>query len=247
MLADNAMDSTVLKGRNGDPKSRVDDMVRRLLKGKPRPRVLEAGCGSSTRVALPANRYLVGIDVAQRQLDKNLALDEKHLADLQTFPLPKEGFDLILCWDVIEHLPHPVHALERMAASLNEGGAMVLAFPNFWSLKGLVTKFTPQIVHDWFYRYIVGDTRRPDEWDQFETTLRFDIAPPAMRRWAEKNAMQVIYDEVYEGPVQSGLRANRWYMNVGFGALGVLSKILTLGMLDLGLSDCVMIIRKPKG
>ncbi len=97
----------VPKGRHGDPKQRVDAVVARLLAGRPAPRVLEAGCGSSSRVALPAGRWLVGVDIAPRQLDKNTVLDEKHLGDLQTFSLPGAGFDLILCWDVIEHLPHP--------------------------------------------------------------------------------------------------------------------------------------------
>jgi hypothetical protein len=44
---------------------------------------------------------------------------------------------------VIEHLPEPTKALDRLIAALNLGGGLVLAFPNLWSLKGLVTKFTP--------------------------------------------------------------------------------------------------------
>jgi hypothetical protein len=35
-------------------------------------------------------------------------------------------------------------------------------------------------------------------------------------------------------------------MNIGVGLLGFLSRLLTLGRLDLGLSDCVMILRKPR-
>ena len=235
----------VLKGRFGDPKSRVDDVVAKLLANNDKPRVLEAGCGSSSRVALPARRHLVGIDIAQRQLDNNKVLDEKHLGDLQTYVFKGDGFDLIICWDVIEHLPRPIDALERMTDSLKPGGALVLAFPNLWSLKGLVTKFTPYIVHEWFYRYVIGDTRSVNEWDQFGTVFAYSIRPPEMRRWATKRGLEIVYDEVYEGPVQSGLREHRWYMNIGFGLLGLLSRIFSLGTLDLGLSDCVMIIRKP--
>jgi len=235
----------VLKGRHGDPKQRVDAVVARLLAGRAAPRVLEAGCGSSSRVALPAGRWLVGVDIAQRQLDRNTVLDEKHLGDLQTFSLPGEGFDLILCWDVVEHLPHPARALAQMKSALRPGGSLVLAFPNLWSLKGLVTKFTPYKVHEWFYRYVIGDRRATNEWDQFGTTFRFCIAPPAMRRWATRSGLEIVYDEVYEGPVQSGLRADRGYMDLGFGALGFLSRLFSLGKLDLGLSDCVMVLRKP--
>jgi SAM-dependent methyltransferase len=237
----------VLKGRAGDPKARVDAVVARLLATRQSPRVLEAGCGSSSRVELPALRHLVGIDIAQRQLDNNAALDEKHLGDLQSYVFPVSDFDLILCWDVIEHLPQPIRALERMAGWLSPGGALVLAFPNLWSLKGLVTKFTPYKVHEWFYRYVVGDKRSVKEWDQFGTTFHFSIAPPAMRRWAAAQGLEIIYDEVYEGPVQSGLRKDRWYMNIGFAALGGISRALSLGNLDLGLSDAVMVLRRPGG
>jgi hypothetical protein len=34
-------------------------------------------------------------------------------------------------------------------------------------------------------------------------------------------------------------------MDLGFGALGFLSRLFSLGKLDLGLSDCVMVLRKP--
>lgn len=236
---------TVLKGRHGDPQSRLNQLVLKLLADRPRARVLEAGCGSSTRITLPPDRYLVGIDIEQRQLDKNAALDEKYLADLQTFPLPQEGFDLILCWDVIEHLPAPIKALERMTAALKPGGSLILAYPNLWSLKGLVTKFTPYKIHEWFYRHVIGDKRPSNEWDQFGTTLHFSIAPPAIRKWADRNGLSIIYDEVYEGPVQCYMRSTKWYMNAGFGALGVISRVLTLGRVDLGLSDCVMVLRRP--
>jgi SAM-dependent methyltransferase len=188
---------------------------------------------------------MVGVDITPRQLEKNTLLDEKHLGDLQSFALPGAAFDLVICWDVVEHLPDPVKALERMHAALAPGGGMVLAFPNLWSLKGLVTKFTPYIVHEWFYRYVIGDKRARNEWDQFPTTLRLSMAPPAMRRWAVQNGLEIVYDEVYEGPVQSGLRRDRGYMNLGFGALSVVSRALTLGALDLGLSDCIMVFRKP--
>jgi SAM-dependent methyltransferase len=236
-----------LRGRHGDPQPRVQRAVDRLLAGKDRPRVLEAGCGSQSRVQLPARRTLVGIDIEQRQLDRNTALDEKILGDLQSFATPVQGFDLILCWDVIEHLPEPMKALERLTAALNPGGSLVLAFPNLWSLKGLVTKFTPYAVHAFFYRFVVGDKRRHDEWDQFPTFLRASIAPRRLRAWAAQHGFEVVYDEVYEGPVQAGLRSRSRWLDLGFAALGLVSRVLSLGQLDLGLSDCILVLRLSAG
>jgi SAM-dependent methyltransferase len=237
-----------LRGRHGDPQPRVQRVVDRLLAGKDRPRVLEAGCGSLTRVQLPAGRTLVGIDIEQRQLDRNTALDEKILGDLQNFETPVPGFDLVLCWDVIEHLPEPMKALERLTAALNPGGGLVLAFPNLWSLKGLVTKFTPYAVHALFYRYVVGDKRRPDDdWDQFPTFFRASIAPRRLRAWAVQHDFEVVYDEVYEGPVQAGLRSRSRWLDLGFAALGLVSRVLSLGQLDLCLSDCILVLRQSPG
>lgn len=238
---------TQLRGRHGEPHPRVQQAVDRLLAEKDRPRVLEAGCGSMSRVQLPAGRTLVGIDVEQRQLDRNTALDEKILGDLQNFATPEPGFDLVLCWDVIEHLPEPMKALERLTAALNPGGGLVLAFPNLWSLKGLVTKFTPYGVHALFYRHVVGDKRRDDDWDQFPTFFRASIAPRRLRAWAAQHGFEVVYDEVYEGPVQAGLRSRSRWLDLGFAALGLVSRVLSFGQLDLGLSDCILVFRRSRG
>jgi 2-polyprenyl-3-methyl-5-hydroxy-6-metoxy-1,4-benzoquinol methylase len=234
-----------MHGRYGDPRPRVQQVVDRLLAGKDNPRVLEAGCGSLSRIDLPQGRTLVGIDIEQRQLDRNTSLDEKILGDLQTFEAPTPGFDLVLCWDVIEHLPEPIKALDRLTAALNPGGGLVLAFPHLWSLKGLVTKFTPFWVHALFYRYVVGDKRSQDEWDQFPTYFRASIAPRNLSRWAEQHGFEVAYEEIYEGPVQTALRSRNRLLDLGFAALGSVSRVLSLGRLDLGLSDCVLVIRRP--
>ncbi len=234
-----------LRGRYGDPHPRVQDVVDQVLDGIERPRVLEAGCGSLSRVDLPSRRVLVGIDIEQRQLDRNTALDEKILGDLQTMAVPARGYDLILCWDVIEHLPAPIAALDRMTAALNPGGGLVLAFPHLWSLKGMLTKCTPFFVHALFYRHIVGDKRRTDEWDQFPTFFRASIAPARLRAWATQHDLEIAYDEVYEGPVQTGLRARSRLLDVSFAALGAVSRLLSFGRLDLGLSDCVLVLRRP--
>jgi 2-polyprenyl-3-methyl-5-hydroxy-6-metoxy-1,4-benzoquinol methylase len=222
-------------------------VVDRLLAGKEGPRVLEAGCGSLSRIDLPSGRRLIGIDVEQRQLDRNDSLDEKILGDLQDFDPPQPGFDLILCWDVIEHLPEPTKALECLTAALNPGGGLVLAFPNLWSLKGLVTKFTPYGVHAFFYRYVVGDRRRDEEWDQFPTFFRASIAPDKLREWSEEQGLEVVYQETYEGPVQTGLRSRNRWLDRSFALLGVVSRLFSFGRLDLGLSDCILVLQLPAG
>lgn len=159
----------VLRGRYGAPYDRVQAVVDRLLTGRVAPRVLEAGCGSLSRVQLPDDAYLIGVDITQRQLDANTMLDERILGNLETHAWPPASIDMVVCWDVIEHLSNLGAALDRLQAALKPGGAMVLAFPNPWSLKGMVTKLTPYWVHYIFYRYVIGDKRPRSQSDQFPT------------------------------------------------------------------------------
>lgn len=232
-------------GRHGDPMARVQAVLDQLLAQVPAPRVLEAGCGSTSRIALPRERQLVGIDISERQLARHPALDERILGDLERTTWPAHSFDLVVCWDVIEHLQRPDLALSHLMASLRPGGGLLLAFPHFWSLKGLVTKLTPFGFHAWFYRHVLGDRRARAALDQFPTPFRPDIAPQRIKRLATQLGLSVAYEEIYEGPVQTNMRQRKRLYNWAFAALGGVSRALTLGRLDLGLSDCILILRKP--
>ncbi len=232
-----------LIGRHGDPMPRVQAIIDQLLTPCSNPCVLEAGCGSLSRIKLPSQSQLIGIDISPRQLARNSALHEKVLGDLQTYQWPNRRFDLIVCWDVIEHLSAPGAALDNMIKALRPGGTVLLAFPNLWSLKGLVTKFTPFGFHAWFYRRILGDPRRDEDLDQFPTSLCMEIAPQRLRERAARHNLAVNYEEIYEGPVQTHMRERSIVFDMAFAALGLISRILSLGRLDLGLSDCVMIMQ----
>ncbi|MGD0093865.1 MAG: class I SAM-dependent methyltransferase, partial [Planctomycetota bacterium] len=50
---------------------------------------------------------------------------------LEDAPLPRETLDAILMFDVLEHLPEPGRALERLLAALVPGGHLALTVPNF--------------------------------------------------------------------------------------------------------------------
>jgi SAM-dependent methyltransferase len=112
-----------------------------------RVRLLEAGCGSSTYIKFNATVYAIGIDISQAQRDKNKVLAEKILGDIQSYPLPRDSFDVAVCWMVLEHLADPEAALRHMFQSVKSGGLVLLGFPHLMSFKGLVTKITPYWIH----------------------------------------------------------------------------------------------------
>jgi len=219
----------------------------RVIAGRDGLCVLEAGCGSTSRVRLPAGARLVGIDISANQLARNTVLHERVLGDVQSYRWPRAEFDMIVSWDVLEHLPRPLDAMDRLVAALRPGGIVVLALPNLYSIKGLVTRLTPYRVHEWFYRYVIGDKRAQHEFDQFPTYLRAAIAPFRLARYARDNGLEIAYFNLYEGPVQCYLRKHNRLADRFFAAVGALSHAVTRGRYDLNWTDCMLVLRKGAG
>src|SRR5690242_13199146 len=136
------------------PVRKLQAAVARALEGRAGLRVLEAGCGSSTHIDLGAASYVAGIDISAQQLARNAVLDQKILGDLETYELPDSDFDVIICWDVLEHLSHPEKALRNFVRTAKDDALIILAVPNLWSVKGLITKLTPYPVHVWAWRLL---------------------------------------------------------------------------------------------
>jgi SAM-dependent methyltransferase len=49
--------------------------------------------------------------------------------DILDIPAPDESFDVILCTEVLEHVPEPIRAVHELARLLRPGGAMLLTAP----------------------------------------------------------------------------------------------------------------------
>ncbi len=228
-------------------RAEVQAAIRSRLPDRTPLRVLEAGCGSTTQLAVEPQWHVTGIDISERQLSRNTLLHEKVLGDIETHRWPPGSFDLIICWDVLEHLPHPDAALTNLLDALAEGGLVVLAFPHILSLKGLVTKFTPFSAAGLFYRHVIGDKRDLSELDQFPTYMRFGILPGRIVALAQRQGLEVCYRKVYEGPVQRYLRALNRLTDTAFLVAGIILKTLTLGKFHPNRTDCILIIQKPAG
>jgi len=207
-----------------------------LLGNRTHLRVLEAGCGSASHVVLPSDIFMAGIDISGEQLAKNKTIQEKILGDLQTYSLPANDFDIVICWDVIEHLKDPVSALSNIFKSTKKGGVVVLAFPNVMSFKGLVTKFSPHWVHRSYYR-MLNYSSTP-----FKTFLRFSIRPSNVARLATLQGLSVEMSILYDG-IPPGFKRRRVLYGIVKAVIGALNA-MTLFRYDLGQSDCVFIFKK---
>jgi SAM-dependent methyltransferase len=162
--------------------------------------VLDAGCGKwRPEIGLDRCCHVVGIDVSPRALELNCMIDEKIVGDVQTYPLPRESFDVIVCWDVLEHLPRPRRALDNFTRALKPGGRMILGLPNIISPKAVVTKFTPLSFHVWFKRSVLKQPQAGlPGFGPFKTYLRWSLRPGALRRYAIQNGLDIDVFERYE-------------------------------------------------
>jgi SAM-dependent methyltransferase len=214
--------------KNNDNRA-LDMIVDELLNGKKNIKILEAGCGSMSHFHHQKGSHLVGIDISQEQLDKNTYLHEKILGDLEGDDLPASAFDLIVCWDVLEHLPHPTLALKNFAHAAKPGGVILLASPNVFTVRGLVTKASPHWFKIWYYKRICGvqDAGKPGNYP-FEAFHRFAMSPPAIQRFAKHHGLSVELCRFsnWKHPENSYM-----FFNIIWNSFNRLVKILTFGLI----------------
>ena len=226
---------------------KVQEAVDRVLPRTEPLRVLDAGCGSAAHIRFPGSAQVVGIDISQRQLDRNASLQAKILGDIQTYPIAAGSFDAIVCWDVLEHLDDPEAALRNLSTALKSGGVLVLACPNPHSLKGLVTKLTPHSFHVWSYRHLRGSRRAgTQDYGPFPTTMSPQIAPAAMCALAGSLGFTVELQLTFSGTRLSRRRAIGVQMTeLAVEGVSLVLRLATLGKYRGELSESRFVLRKP--
>lgn len=100
-------------------------------------RVLDAGCGTAYGTSMLGRAgatEVVGVDIAVAVLDSarpgmpdNVRLEPGDLNDL---PFPDGGFDLVVCFEAIEHFADPFSVLDELTRVLAPGGVLLVSSPN---------------------------------------------------------------------------------------------------------------------
>lgn len=185
--------------------------------------------------------HIVGIDVSAEQLDRNSTIHERILGDVQSFPLDPAAFDVVICWDVLEHLARPRAALDNLAQALRPGGLLVLGGPNPLSLKGLATWVTPYWLHQLWYR---RSGAAPAEHAPFKTYRRIAAIPQVIVRWGRMCGLTMQYMTLYESPLQReflarlGVPAPKWQMT------SRKIRTLTRGTVDPSATDFMLVVKR---
>lgn len=227
---------------------RLNDALAECLQGRNDIDVLEAGGGSNTHIVFSNDKKvtITTIDISNVQLDMNSYATYKILGDICKHHFAPESYDVIVCYDVLEHVDAPEAALQSFIGALKRGGCILIGAPNPISLKGIITKFTPHLVHVLFYRIIHNspDAGKPGYFP-YPTTMKFFISPHNLAAVCKRAGLEVVYLNLYESQVRDTVRKKSRLLGTAIDfAIRVLS-LASAGRYTPELSDFHLIVRKP--
>lgn len=120
-------------------------------------RILDAGAGTGRYREFCSHLKYVSQDFCKYngknsgvglQTRTSAGLDVDIRCDIVDIPEPDSSFDIVLCTEVLEHLPNPIAAIQEFSRLLRAGGFLILTAP-FCSL----THYAPYHYYSGFNRY----------------------------------------------------------------------------------------------
>ncbi len=209
--------------------------------------IYEAGGGSTSFLPLDvlARAHVTVVDIDEDQIRNNDYAQQAILGDVQTYRFAPGSFDLVICYNVIEHVPDVEAALSGFFEALKPGGLLLIGAPNPKSLSGVVTKYTPHWFHVWFYRYVRGDKKAglPGE-APFPTCFHPLVTLSRLEAFANGHGLQAIYRKEYESPRFPEMRRRMPLFAALVDAAASVMNFLLPGKVDVRQGDYHVILRK---
>ena len=209
--------------------------------------IYEAGGGSTSVLPLDVlgRSHVTVVDIDEDQIRNNDYAQQTILGDVQSHRFAPGIFDLVICYNVIEHLPDVEAALVRFCESLKQGGLILIGAPNPNSLSGVVTKYSPHLFHVWFYRHVRGikNAGLPGE-APFPTFFHPLVTLSALEGFAAANGLQMIYRNEYESPRYPEMRIRKPRFAALIDAAAKVINLVLPGKIDVRHGDYHVILRK---
>ncbi len=195
---------------DADFKARIDELLR------PGMRILDVGAGRQP-VLPPAQRpprcRYSGLDMSKNELARaqSGSYDDFVVSDISVSNPSLHGtFDLIISWQVLEHVKPLADAFVNMRAYLQPGGHLVAFFSGAFSVFGLVNRVLPDRVGRPLVAWVMNrdpETVFPAPYD--------GCHPRALRRmltsWSDWQILPAWGGAAYLSPLPPVQRAYLWY------------------------------------
>lgn len=209
--------------------------------------IYEAGGGSTSflPIAVRERAHVTVVDIDEDQIRNNTYAQDAILGDIQTKRFPPQSFDLVTCYNVIEHVPDVEAALVGFCGAVKSGGLVLIGAPNPVSLSGVVTKHSPHWFHVWFYRHVRGDPKagQPGQ-APFPTCFHPLVTPAKLEAFASGQGFDVIYKRVYESPRYQEMRIRKPLLAKLVDAVAVVMNAVIPGKGDVRHGDYHIMLRK---
>lgn len=209
--------------------------------------IYEAGGGSTSFLPLKVlhRAHVTVVDIDEDQIRNNDYAQQAILGDIQTHRFKPASFDLVICYNVIEHVPDVEAALLNFCESLKPNGMILIGAPNPNSLSGFVTKYSPHWFHVWFYRHVRGEKHAglPGE-APFPTLFHPLVTLSNLEAFAGRHGLQMIYRKQYESPRYPEMRRRMPAFAALVDAAAKAMNFLLPGKIDVRHGDYHVILRK---
>ena len=129
---------------------------------RPDSRILDVGSGRRPAIAQPdrpPGTHYVGLDLSPSELARapKGSYDEMVVADVADRRATLEQqFDLIVSWQVLEHVPSLDAAVENLRDYLRPGGRMVALLSGRFSVNGVLNTLIPAGAAAWLMHRLLG-------------------------------------------------------------------------------------------
>jgi len=143
-----------------------DEWVRKTLLALPRgQKILDAGCGSQQYRPFCAHLTYFGQDFGGYDGvgdTEGLAIegyrygDLAYRCDIWSIPELDATFDVVLCTEVLEHIPYPNETIKELVRLTKPGGVLIVTAP-FFSIPHMTPYYFISGYHENWYRHVFAD------------------------------------------------------------------------------------------
>jgi len=190
---------------------------------------LDLGCGLGGYIAAlqKSGARVIGVDFNPPH---NVASAPFAIADALRVPFSGDYFDLVICTNLIEHIPDPAELLREIYRVLKRNGVAYVSYPPYYSPKG-GHHFSP--FHLFGERFALWVARRRglfkrEKWLQEKFPTNPSSFAEAYGTWGlYKLTIARVQKEIRQMPFEILERSTRW-LPIDFSGIPLLGELLTV-------------------